>query len=99
MFGKWSTINEKGELEYFENVQEPKYNPALEEYSNYVFGPTVKISTFVDELGNEANNTWKNIDSVFTNVGAGIQNGSNVIKVLPILAIATVGYLAYKRFA
>lgn len=99
MFGRWSTINEKGELEYFEDIKEPRYNPQIENYTDYYFSPKQKVNTLVEDLGKEANNTWKNIDSVFTNVGAGIQNGSKVLKVLPIFALATIGYLAYKRFA
>ena len=97
MFNRWSTLSDQGELVFFENIKEPTYNPEIENYTDYYFSTSQKIDTITAGLQDEANKTWQNIDSVFTNIGDGISNASTALKYLPLMALAAGGYILLKK--
>jgi len=94
---EWSTINDKGELEFFIGVEAPKYNPEIENYTDYYFSPGQKIKTIAQEMGEDLDYSYKNFASVFNDIGEGVQNGAKVFKYLPFIALAAGGYFILKK--
>lgn len=102
MFGRWSTINDQGELEFLQ-PNEPNYSydrmSEIENYTNYYFSPVTKAETLAQEVQIEAEKDWRNVESVFSNAAAGIQNSAQVFRYLPFLALVAAGYFVYKKAA
>lgn len=92
--GKWTTINENGEMEEL-NPKPLPYNPALEDYTDFEYS----TGQIVDAVKNEAKNDLSGVGEVFQDLGNGIKNGAKLVKYVPIIALIGITVYTYKRVA
>lgn len=90
--GRWSTINEDGTLkEYTPN--EPVYNPAIEDYTDYKYTTGQKVTA----IKNEIKGDFEAVAGVAADAGAAIKNTAKVVKYLPFAAAAAAALFFYKK--
>lgn len=84
-------------------IKEPSFDydrmSDIEEFTNYEFDNTTKISALVGEVGTEAQKTAITINDTLSNVGDGITSMSQLIKYMPLILVGGFFLYANKKGA